>query len=233
MGVVYVARDERLERDVALKTMTAVARDESSQRRFWREARAAASVSHPNVCQIYEIGEDAGELFITMELLEGETLGQRLARGAMSVSDTVPVGLGILAALSALHARDIVHRDLKPSNVFLTPHGVKLLDFGLARSGDPELTRSIGTAAELTATGVVVGTPRYMAPEQVTGDGLDARSDLFAAGAILFEMLAGRPALTRRHLVGDLPAPPPQQPPPLTGSPPGPPPGPAVPTATT
>ena len=97
----------------------------------------------------------------------------------------------MLAALSALHARGIVHRDLKPSNVFLTPHGVKLLDFGLAR---PELERSFSAATELTRTGIVMGTPRYMAPEQVTGEAVDARSDLFAAGAILFEMLAGRPA---------------------------------------
>src|SRR5688500_628566 len=126
MGVVYAARDGRLERTVALKTMAAVGRDESARKRFWREARAAASVNHPNICQIYEIGEDAGELFIAMELLEGEGLDQRLQRGPTSPAEALPIGLGILAALSALHARDIVHRDLKPSNVFLTPHGVKL-----------------------------------------------------------------------------------------------------------
>ena len=136
MGVVYAARDERLERTVALKTMSSLRDDETARKRFWREARAAASVNHPNICQIYEIGEDAGELFIAMELLEGEALAERLRRGPLSVSEAVPIGLGILAALSALHARGIVHRDLKPSNVFLTPHGVKLLDFGLAR---PEL----------------------------------------------------------------------------------------------
>ena len=136
MGVVYAARDERLERTVALKTMSSLASDETARKRFWREARAAASVNHPNVCQIYEIGEDGGELFIAMELLEGEALAERLRRGPLSVSEAVPIGLGMLAALSALHARGIVHRDLKPSNVFLTPHGVKLLDFGLAR---PEL----------------------------------------------------------------------------------------------
>ena len=114
------------------------------------------------------------------------------------MSRTVPIGLGMLAALSALHARGIVHRDLKPSNVFLTPHGVKLLDFGLAR---PELERSLSMATELTRTGIVMGTPRYMAPEQVTGESVDARSDLFAAGAILFEMLAGRPAFAGRNVV--------------------------------
>ena len=148
MGVVYAARDERLERTVALKTMSSLANDETARKRFWREARAAASVNHPNVCQIYEIGEDAGELFIAMELLEGEALAERLRRGPLSVSETVPIGLGMLAALSALHARGIVHRDLKPSNVFLTPHGVKLLDFGLAR---PELERSLGAATDADA----------------------------------------------------------------------------------
>ena len=136
MGVVYAARDERLERSVAVKTMSSVAKDDTARKRFWREARAAASVNHPNICQIYEIGDDDGELFIAMELLEGEVLSERLRWGPLSPAQTLPIGLGMLAALSALHARGIVHRDLKPSNVFLTEHGVKLLDFGLAR---PEL----------------------------------------------------------------------------------------------
>jgi serine/threonine protein kinase/tetratricopeptide (TPR) repeat protein len=219
MGVVYAARDERLERTVALKTMSSLARDDTARRRFWREARAAASVNHPNVCQLYEIGEEGGELFIAMELLEGEALSERLRRGPLSVSDAVPIGLGVLAALSALHPRGIVHRDLKPSNVFLTPHGVKLLDFGLARPTDPELARSLSSAAELTRTGMLVGTPRYMAPEQVKGEAVDARCDLFAAGAILFEMLAGRPAFDGRNAVEILHATLYEQPPALTGSP--------------
>jgi non-specific serine/threonine protein kinase len=219
MGVVYEARDERLERTVALKTMSSLVSDETARKRFWREARAAARVNHPNVCQLYEIGEDAGELFIAMELLEGEALAERLRRGPLNVSETVPIGLGMLAALSALHARGIVHRDLKPSNVFLTPHGVKLLDFGLARPSDPELARSLSSATELTRTGMLVGTPRYMAPEQVTGEAVDARSDLFAAGAVLFEMLAGRPAFDGRNVVEILHATLYEQPPALTGSP--------------
>ncbi len=220
MGVVYAARDERLARTVALKTMSSLARDETARKRFWREARAAASVNHPNVCQLYEIGEDEGELFIAMELLEGEALAARLGRGPLSVSEALPIGLGILAALSALHARGIVHRDLKPSNVFLTPHGVKLLDFGLARESDPDLSPTPGSAASaLTGTGMVVGTPRYMAPEQVTGEGLGTRSDLFAVGAILFEMLAGRPAFGGRNAVEILHATLHEQPPALTGSP--------------
>ena len=151
-----------------------------------------------------------------MELLEGEALAERLRRGPLSTSEAVPIGLGMLAALSALHARGIVHRDLKPSNVFLTAHGVKLLDFGLAR---PELDGSLNPAEGLTRTGIVMGTPRYMAPEQVTGEEVDARSDLFAAGAILFEMLAGRPAFDGRTVVEVLHATQHEQPPALTGSP--------------
>jgi eukaryotic-like serine/threonine-protein kinase len=219
MGVVYAARDERLERVVALKTMTSLTGDETARKRFWREARTAASVNHPNVCQLYEIGEEGGELFIAMELLEGEALAERLRRGPLSVSEALPIGLGILGALQALHARAIVHRDLKPSNVFLTPHGVKLLDFGLARVADPEALDSSGSGAGLTRTGMVLGTPRYMAPEQVTGEGLDARSDLFAAGAVLFEMLAGRPAFGGRNAVEILHATLYEKPPALTGSP--------------
>jgi non-specific serine/threonine protein kinase len=219
MGIVYAARDERLERVVALKTMTSLAGDETARKRFWREARTAASVNHPNVCQLYEIGEEGGELFIAMELLEGEGLAGRLQRGPLSVAEALPIGLGILAALQALHARGVVHRDLKPSNVFLTPHGVKLLDFGLARPTDPELAESLGSASGLTRTGMVLGTPRYMAPEQVTGEGLDAQSDLFAVGAILFEMLAGRPAFGGRNAVEILHATLYEQPPALTGSP--------------
>jgi non-specific serine/threonine protein kinase len=219
MGVVYAARDERLDRTVALKTMSSLANDDTARKRFWREARAAASVNHPNVCQMYDIGEDRGELFIAMELLEGEALAERLRRGPLSVSETVPMGLGVLAALQALHARGVVHRDLKPSNVFLTPHGVKLLDFGLARPTDPELARSLSSDAGLTRTGMIVGTPRYMAPEQVTGETVDARTDLFAAGAILFEMLAGRPAFAGHNVVEILHATLYEQPPALTGSP--------------
>jgi len=216
MGVVYAVRDDRLERTIALKTLSAPASDETARQRLWREARAAASVNHPNVCQIYEVGEDGGRLFIAMELLEGEALAERLRRGPLSTSEAVPIALGMLAALSALHARGIIHRDLKPSNVFLTVHGVKLLDFGLAR---PELDASLSPTIGLTQTGMVMGTPRYMAPEQATGDVVDARTDLFAAGAILFEMLAGRPAFGGRTIVEVLHATRYEQPPALTGSP--------------
>jgi len=216
MGVVYAARDEQLHRTVALKTLSRLADDQTARKRFWREARAAASLNHPNVCQIYEIGEDAGELFIAMELLEGEVLSDRLRRGSLSASQAVPIALDILAALSALHARGIVHRDLKPSNVFITAHAVKLLDFGLAR---PEVDASLDLTGELTTPGLVMGTPRYMAPEQITGEIVDGRSDLFAVGAMLFEMLAGRPAFGGKTIVEILHATRYEQPPALTGSP--------------
>jgi eukaryotic-like serine/threonine-protein kinase len=216
MGVVYAARDSRLERMIAVKTLSAAADDERARQRLWREARAAASVNHPNICQIYEVGEDAGRLFIAMELLEGEVLSERLTRGPLTSSEAVPIAFGMLAALSALHARGIIHRDLKPSNVFLTTHGVKLLDFGLAR---PELNEPLSDETALTRTGMLMGTPRYMAPEQVSGEALSVRSDLFAAGAILFEMLAGRPAFGGRTIAEVLHATRFEHPPALRGSP--------------
>jgi serine/threonine protein kinase/tetratricopeptide (TPR) repeat protein len=217
MGVVYAARDERLERPVALKMISSRTYDETARRRFWREARTAASVNHPNVCQIYEIGEDQGNLFIAMELLDGESLHHRLEHGPLEVARAVALGLDILAALGALHARGIIHRDLKPSNVFLTPHGVKLLDFGLAR---PEAERAVETQTALTGSGIVLGTPRYMAPEQIIGgDAVDARSDLFAVGTILFETLAGRPAFAGKSVIEILHATVYEQPPALTGPP--------------
>jgi len=216
MGVVYEAYDERLERTVALKMMQSLEHDESARKRFWREARAAASVNHPNVCQIYDVGEDSGSLFIAMELLDGEALTAHMARGPLSVDQAVPIAAEMLAALGAIHARGIVHRDLKPSNVFITRHGVKLLDFGLAR---PDVDHTVHAADGLTRTGVVLGTPRYMAPEQVTGDPVDARTDLFAVGAILFEMLAGRPAFGGRTVMEIINATLTEQPPALTGSP--------------
>jgi non-specific serine/threonine protein kinase len=214
MGVVYAARDERLERTVALKTISAIADNDTARKRFWREARAAASVNHPNVCQIHEIGEDAGTLFIAMELLEGESLTDRLRRGPLHVSEGVPMILSVLGALSALHQRGLVHRDVKPSNVFLTPHGVKLLDFGLARREAVALP-----TVELTQPGIAIGTPRYMAPEQLTEGDVDGRADLFATGAVLFEVLAGRPAFGGRTVVDVLHATLHEQPPALTGSP--------------
>jgi serine/threonine protein kinase len=196
MGVVYAAEDERLNRAVAIKTIRN-AGDGSARDRFMREARAAASLSHPNVCQLFDIGDQEGLPFLVMELLDGESLGDRLRRGALPLREAAQTTLAILTALDALHSRGFVHRDLKPSNVFITKHGVKLLDFGLAREthaplGSEEPTMA-GGGPPLTLSGMIVGTPRYMAPEQLLSAPVDARTDLFAAGALLFEMISGKP----------------------------------------
>ncbi len=219
MGVVYAARDERLDRTLAIKTILGLADDETARKRFWREAKAAASVNHPNICQLYEVGEEQGGLFIAMELLDGQPLSERLRGGALLLDEAVPAALAILSALGALHARGIVHRDLKPSNVFITPHGVKLLDFGLARPADSAATASATSLTDLTQPGTVVGTPRYMAPEQVTGREVTFRTDLFSLGALVFEMLSGQPAFAGKTVVEVLYATLHEQPPALSGSP--------------
>ena len=190
MGVVYAAHDEQLDRPVAIKTWRSQA-DASARDRLVREARAAASVSHPNICQLYDLGEQDGEVYIAMELLDGEPLSARIARGSLSVSEASQIELPILAALEALHRRGVVHHDLKPSNIFLTPFGVKLVDFGLARSVTG--TQADSPTLGLTMPGTIMGTPQYLAPEQLRGEPVDHRADLFAAGAVLYEMLTGQP----------------------------------------
>ena len=214
MGVVYAARDERLDRTVALKTIRGET-DDTSRKRLWREARAAAGISHPNICQLYEVEETDDGLVMAMELLAGEPLGARVARGPLSPADTSTIALQVLDALDALHARGLIHRDLKPSNLFLTPHGVKLLDFGLARP----IASSLGadSATRLTEAGAIVGTPNYMAPEQVRGEALDARADLFALAAMLFEMLSGKVAFDGATMIDVLHAVLHEQPPALSG----------------
>ncbi len=192
MGEVWAARDLRLGRRVALKRVRTERADERMRKRLWREARSAASVAHPNVCQVFDVVEDSGELFLAMEFLEGESLAQRLARGAMPPGEALATAREIVRALAAIHDAGLVHRDLKPANVILTAHGAKILDFGLSRpppGGDPMAETAI------TRAGQAVGTPRYMAPEQWAGDGIGPPTDLFAAGALLYEMLTGRPAL--------------------------------------
>ena len=218
MGIVFSALDERLDRSLAIKVIGAGGTDDSAVRRFWREARAAAAVNHPNICQVYEVGEHDGQMFIAMERLVGESLGSRLERGSLPAPEAVPVGLGILSALEALHLRGLVHRDLKPTNVFLTEHGVKLLDFGLARPL-VATTDAEERDDELTQPGMLVGTPRYMAPEQIRGEEVGPAVDLFATGALLFEMLAGRPAFEGKGLAQVLHAALHEQPPALAGSP--------------
>ena len=194
MGIVYAAHDERLDRRVALKLIRGGDANEQVRKRFWREARAAAALTHPGICQIHEIGEEDDTLFIAMQLLEGESLAQRLRRGPLPVTEATKVGIEVLDALEDLHGHGFVHRDLKPSNLFLTPHGMKLLDFGLVRQL-PEFTAELDeTPSQLTQAGALMGTPRYMSPEQLRGGVVDARTDLFALAAILFEMLTGRHA---------------------------------------
>jgi TolB-like protein len=194
MGEVYRARDVRLRRDVALKVIAA-SNDGDARGRVLREARAAAAVSHPNICQIFEIGEAQDTLFITMELLTGETLADRILRGPLAIGQAIPLAVETLTALQVIHDQGLIHRDLKPANIFLTPHGVKILDFGLAGpvsvAADPTFTQTVTRA---TQAGAAMGTPRYMSPEQIQGRTLDARTDLFAIGATLYEMLAGTPA---------------------------------------
>ena len=189
MGDVFRARDVRLGRDVAIKQIRAGSADDS-QPRFWREARAAAAITHPHVCAIFDVGEHEGEPWLAMELLEGESLEVRLARGPLPSEEAIERMLEILDGLGALHALGIVHRDLKPSNVFLTPHGAKLLDLGLALP----TTGPLGEETRLTRDDLMIGAPRYMAPEQWRGEPVSPATDLFACGALLFEMLSGAPA---------------------------------------
>lgn len=217
MGIVYMALDELGER-VALKVIRDSSRDPLTRKRFEREARLAKSVVHPAVCRILEIGEADGAPFIAMELLEGESLAERMKRGALPMAETVGLGSSVLGALGAIHDAGLVHRDLKPSNVFLTANGPKLLDFGLARKmelAEPAdgLTRSV-----LTQAGEILGTPHYMAPEQISGGAIDFRTDLFAVASMLFEMAAGRKAFRGRTLMEVLHSTLYDQPPALGGS---------------
>ena len=214
MGIVYSARDSRLNRSVALKMIRGSLSDPSAGERLRREARSAASVNHPNICQLYDLGEDDGDLYIAMELLEGESLATRIARGPVPLNESVEISLATLSALGALHAAGVMHRDLKPSNIFLTPHGVKLLDFGLARTTQQEEVET-----RLTMAGTVLGTPQYLAPEQISGKPVDARADLFAAGSVLYETLTGRPAFPGASLPEIVHAIVYEQPPALGGSP--------------
>lgn len=234
MGDVYAARDVRLDRKVAIKVLAPVFSEDAALReRFHREAKTISSLSHTNICTLFDIGEQEGTDFLVMEHLEGETLADRLARGAMPLSDLLAIGVQIGEALSAAHSRGVIHRDLKPANVMLTTTGgVKLLDFGLAKgiasvleaidSGggrpskppsqpeqasvsdatarlyavepSPEPSTPVSPVKPLTAEGAIVGTLPYMAPEQIEGGEADARSDIFALGAILYEMATGKRA---------------------------------------
>jgi TolB-like protein/predicted Ser/Thr protein kinase len=195
MGVVYEGHDDRLDRPVAIKVIRGeVLADPAIRERFRREARSAARVNHPNICALYEYDEVDGQPFLVMELLSGEPLSKRLDQSPLPWEEVVKLADQLLDALASLHRNGVVHRDLKPANVFLTPHGAKLVDFGLAQ---PTMLDDV-THLGLTGAGVVVGTPQYMAPERVSGHPADERADVWAAAAVLYEALAGSPAFPGR-----------------------------------
>src|SRR6187431_1268708 len=200
MGEVYRARDSRLDRDVAIKILPeSVARDPERLARFEREAKAVAALSHPNILALHDAGTEDGTTFAVMELLEGETVRERLAHGPIPLRRAIDTAIQIARGLAAAHAKGLVHRDLKPENIFLVADGqVKVLDFGLAKSADSgDASGATATQALMTDPGTVLGTVGYMAPEQVRGHALDARTDLFALGAVLYEMVTGSRAFQR------------------------------------
>ncbi len=198
MGEVYRARDTRLDREVAIKVLPErLAADANALSRFEREAKAVAALSHPNILAIHDFGEDHGIRFAVTELLDGETLRERIARERLGWRKAVEIGIAVTDGLSAAHAKGIVHRDLKPENVFVTSAGlVKILDFGLARLEERPMggATSSPTGSMQTEAGTVLGTVGYMSPEQVRLEAVDARSDIFSFGCLLFEMLSGRRA---------------------------------------
>jgi serine/threonine-protein kinase len=208
MGEVYRARDTRLDRTVAIKVMPPnVAGDSQFRARFDREARAISQLQHPHICTLYDVGEVDGTAFLVMELLQGQTLADRLTKGALPLDEGLRIAIDIADALAAAHKQGIVHRDLKPANVMLTKAGAKLLDFGLAKAAAPVVgigaTSTQQTAStHLTGSGTILGTLHYMSPEQVEGREADARSDVFAFGTVVYELLTGK-----RAFDGDNPRP--------------------------
>ena len=202
MGDVYRATDPRLGRDVALKTLTSAERgDGHAVERFLQEARITASLDHPNIVKVFDVGMSNGRPYLVSELLDGETLRAPIGRGPVAPADARSIASALTSGLVAAHARGLVHRDLKPENIFLTKSGTaKILDFGIAKlAQDPALPRGLATL-----TGVVLGTAGYLAPEQVKGDPVDARTDLFALGSILFELMTGQRAFVREHTIDTL-----------------------------
>ena len=202
MGDVYRATDIRLRRDVALKVLAASRTgDPRRLARFMHEATVTAAIDHPNVIHVYDVGRVDDRAYLVVELLHGETLRARIARGPLPVPEALRTAVEIARGLAAAHAAGLVHRDLKPENIFLPQEGTtKLLDFGIAKLAQDETVPE----GRSTLTGVVLGTAGYLAPEQIRGEAVDARADLFSFGAVLFEMLTGARAFARDHLVDTL-----------------------------
>src|SRR5947207_3311790 len=219
MGEVYRARDTRLDRSVAIKVLPErLSSSEEVRQRFEREARTISQLSHPHICALYDVGRESGIEYLVMELLEGKTLEDRLARGALPTEQVLRFGIEIADALDKAHRQGIVHRDLKPGNVMLTKSGVKLLDFGLAKTLERSLDATgreqaaagqhpmaganvtalptVVGSANLTQEGTILGTFQYMAPEQLEGHEADPRTDIFSFGVVLYEMATGRKAFS-------------------------------------
>ena len=197
MGEVYKALDPRLERTVAVKVLPErTSGNVDLKERFAREAKAISSLNHPNICILHDVGHEEGRDFLVMEFLEGETLAERLTSGAIPITETLNIAIQIADALDSAHRQGLVHRDLKPGNVMLTRDGAKLMDFGLAKltidESKPDSLSGLTLTSPLTMDGTLIGTMQYMSPEQLEGKEADARSDIFAFGALLFEMTTGK-----------------------------------------